>query len=74
MKIHASGRITLTQQEENFLEELMYNTGIEIWDAGCTQRLIMGNDGVRLCEYHDPLHGKEYKTFAGALTALTKEE
>jgi hypothetical protein len=74
MRIHESGRITLTPQEENFLEELMYNTGIEIWNASCNQRLLYGGNGIRLCEYHDPLHGKEYKTFAGALTALTKEE
>ena len=74
MKVHASGRITLTQQEEEFLEDLMCNTGIEIWNGGCSQRLLLGSDGPKLCEYQDPLHGKEYKTFAGALTALTKEE
>lgn len=74
MKVHESGRITLTQQEEDFLQDLMCNTGVEIWNGECSQRLVMGSDGVKLCPYDNPLHGKEYKTFAGALTALTKEE
>ena len=74
MKIHASGRITLTQQEEDFLQELTYGLGIELWNGECTLRLIASGGDIRLCEYHNPLHGKEYKTFAGALTALTKEE
>lgn len=74
MKIHPSGRITLTKEEEDFLSDLCTELGVEIWNPDCTKRLISHYGDPRVCEYHDPLHGKEYKTFAGALTALTKEE
>lgn len=73
MKIHESGKITLTKEEENFLQNLTAETGIELWNPECTKRLTNSYDDLKVCPFEDPLHGKVYRTMAGALTYLTKE-
>lgn len=75
MKVRNDGQVTLTKQEEEFLIDLIANTGIEIWNGSCTLRIVGSvGDGVRVCPYHDPLHGQEYKTVQGAINNLIRSE
>lgn len=76
MKVRNDGQVTLTKQEEEFLIDLIANTGIEIWNSSCTKRILgsMSDDGVKVCPYDNPLHGQEYKTVQGAINNLIRSE
>jgi len=72
MKTHKSGKITLTKQESDFLEELIQETGVELWSPNGEKRLSSAYGDFRVYDY-DFSNEREYQTIAGALTYLTKE-
>lgn len=66
----------LTKKEKEFLENFLNETGFEIWNAGCTHRMSAshGDAAVKVGEYHNPLHGKEYKDINSAIKYMQKQD
>lgn len=59
----------ISKEQDDFIIELINDTGIEIWNADCTLRIMFGrNKNLSVCSYGDPLHPiKEFETFRNAL-------
>jgi hypothetical protein len=69
--------MTITSEQEDFIEELLNETGFEIWNAECTHRLSTFAHSRRFAvfEKSDPLHAlQEYDTFRGAINFLLKQD
>ena len=67
----------LTKQMQEGIFNFLYNSGFEIWNAGCTHRMNVGHGekdwGV--CEASSPLHPvKEFSTLDGALNFMQKKD
>jgi len=65
----------LTKEQQEFIEAFLSETGFEIWNGGCTHRMrtMVFDEGVAVCEYHDPLHPiKEYKSVQAAVNFMLK--
>ena len=69
--------IKVSKEASAEIDALMNEFGFEIWNAGCTHRVISNYaiDGFGVCESHNPLNPiKVYKTLQGALNFISKQD
>ncbi len=68
----------ITKENEDFIEELLSETGFEIWNASCTLRLncvSARNKRFAVCNYDNPLHPvKEYDKLLSAINYLNNND
>lgn len=67
----------LAKQMQEGIFNFMYDSGFEIWNAGCSHRMNVGHGekdwGV--CTSDNPLHSeKEFNTLDGALNYMRKQD
>jgi hypothetical protein len=69
--------VKLNKETISQLEDLLNDTGFEIWNASGSYRLSVSpaDDGFRVCTHDDPLHPeKVYKDLNRALAFLQKKD